>query len=92
MTAIVDSDYNHCSWCVEFKKHAPLPNAEPELPYPALKLLNVTMTGCGKSFQSSSDALLCDAVEPVKIAKRRRTELNRSHLQAVAALNFLKRD
>ena len=79
MTAIVDSDYSYRSRCIEFKKHAPLSNAEAELPYTALKLLNVSMTGCGKSFQSTCDALLCHAIEPVKIANRRRTELNRSH-------------
>ena len=57
LPAIVDSDYNHCSRCIEVEKHAPLPNAEPEFPFTALELLHVSMPGFGKSFKSGSDAL-----------------------------------
>jgi hypothetical protein len=70
LAAIVDPGHSDGARGVEIEKHTPLPDAEPKVAYPALKLLHVPTPGCAKPLQSGSHTLLCDAVEAVEIAER----------------------
>jgi hypothetical protein len=79
LAAIVDPGYRNRAGWIQVEKHAPLSNAEPELAIPALKLLNVSMSGPGESLQGGDHTFPRGAVESVEIAKRRWQELNHSH-------------